>query len=102
VTSGLCNFDDFWRVAAKVTPTSTPGRPQSPTAVPSSSASAHTRPPLTDPNSVLPDRDRAFAVRSVPVRIYLPDGPVLQELAPPLRDDGASSPDNPRIRGANG
>jgi autophagy-related protein 5 len=91
------NFDDYWRVAAKVTPTSTPGRPQSPTAVPSSSASAHTRPPSTDPNSVLPDRDSAFAVRSVPVRIYLPDGPVLQELAPPLRDDGASFPDNPRI-----
>jgi autophagy-related protein 5 len=27
-------------------------------------------------------------MRSVPVRIYLPDGPVVQELAPPLMDDG--------------
>jgi hypothetical protein len=51
---------------------------------------------------VLPDRDSAFAVRSVPVRIYLPDGPVLQELAPPLRDDGAFSPDNSRIHAPNG
>jgi autophagy-related protein 5 len=30
-------------------------------------------------------------MRSVPVRIYLPDGPVVQELAPPLMDDGAPS-----------
>jgi hypothetical protein len=85
-----------------VTPTSTPGRPQSLTAVPTSSASAHTRLPSTDPNSVLPDRDSALVLCSVPVRIYLPDGPVLMELAPPLCDDGASFPDNPRIYGADG
>ena len=34
------------------------------------------------------DRDGAYSMRSVPVRIYLPDGPVIQEVAPPLREDG--------------
>ena len=28
-------------------------------------------------------------VRNVPVRIYLPDGPVLQDLVPPRLEDGA-------------
>ena len=27
-------------------------------------------------------------MRNVPVRIYLPDGPVLQDLVPPVLDDG--------------
>ena len=27
-------------------------------------------------------------MRNVPIRIYLPEGPVLQELAPPLLEDG--------------
>jgi autophagy-related protein 5 len=36
----------------------------------------------------MPDRDGAYNVRSIPVRIYLPDGPVLQELAPPIGEDG--------------
>jgi autophagy-related protein 5 len=34
------------------------------------------------------DREGAYSMRSVPVRIYLPDGPVIQEVAPPLREDG--------------
>lgn len=27
-------------------------------------------------------------MRNVPVRMYLPDGPILQELAPPVLEDG--------------
>lgn len=27
-------------------------------------------------------------MRSVPVRMYLPDGPVIQEVAPPMLEDG--------------
>lgn len=84
------NFDDYWRVASKITPTTSPARATSPTPVPPSSASAHTRPPSVDPGSALPDRDGAYAVRSVPVRFYLPDGPVLQEVIPPVSDDGTS------------
>jgi hypothetical protein len=38
--------------------------------------------------SSFPDRDGAYSVRSVPVRMYLPDGPVMQELVPPLLEDG--------------
>lgn len=34
------------------------------------------------------DRESAYSVRSVPVRIYLPNGPVIQELAPALLEDG--------------
>ena len=81
------NFDDYWRVASKVTPTTIPARPQSP---PPGAGSLHTRPPSVDPGTTAssPDKDGASSVRSVPVRVYLPDGPVLQELAPPLLDGG--------------
>ncbi|KAI0033448.1 autophagy protein Apg5-domain-containing protein [Vararia minispora EC-137] len=78
------NFDEYWRVAGKVTPTPAPApRPVSPPP-----ASGHTRPPSADPQGA-PDRDGAYGVRSVPVRLYLPDGPVLQDLAPPLLEDGS-------------
>ncbi|TDL22655.1 autophagy protein 5 [Rickenella mellea] len=78
------NFDDYWRVSSKITPTTTPTRPHSP---PPTSISAHSRPPSADGNA--PDKDGAYNVRSVPVRMYLPDGPVLQDLAPPTIDDGS-------------
>ncbi|THH29863.1 hypothetical protein EUX98_g4337 [Antrodiella citrinella] len=78
------NFDEYWRVASKVTPTTTPLRSQSPPP----SVAMHTRPPSADPQGATPDRDGAMNVRSVPVRIYLPDGPVLQDLVPPLLEDG--------------
>lgn len=45
------------------------------------------RPASSDQQSA-PDRDGAYNVRSVPVRLYLPDGPVMQDLVPPLLDDG--------------
>jgi Autophagy protein Apg5 len=80
------NFDDYWRVASKITPTtlpaSSPHAPQS---------SMHTRPPSADPQGV-PDRDGAYNVRSVPIRLYLPEGPVLQDLAPPNLEDGGCLP----------
>ncbi|TFK75300.1 hypothetical protein BDN72DRAFT_832161 [Pluteus cervinus] len=79
-------FDDYWRVAAKVTPAITSTRPPSP-GPPPSSASLHTRPPSADTAGPA-DRDGAYNVRSVPVRLYLPDGPVLQDLVPPLLEDG--------------
>ena len=47
----------------------------------------HTRPPSADPQGA-PDRDSAYTVRSVPIRLYLPEGPVLQDLAPPVLEDG--------------
>ncbi|KAI0958514.1 hypothetical protein AcV7_004315 [Taiwanofungus camphoratus] len=82
------NFDEYWRVASKVTPTTTPARSTSPPPPPSS-VSMHTRPPSADPGSNgAPDRDGAYNVRSVPVRIYLPEGPVLQDLVPPTLEDG--------------
>ena len=88
------NFDEYWRVAAKVTPTTAPTRPQSPP--PGNSTSLHTRPPSADPNTgSAPDRDGAYYVRSVPVRIYLPEGPILQDLVPPMLDDGEHCPFHP-------
>ncbi|KAH7925923.1 autophagy-related protein [Leucogyrophana mollusca] len=80
------NFDDYWRVASKVVPTTAPARTNSPPPPPSS-ASMHSRPPSADPQGA-PDRDGAYSVRSVPVRLYLPDGPVMQDLVPPTLDDG--------------
>jgi len=81
------NFDDYWRVASKITPTTLPARPGSPAAA---QPSMHIRPPSADPQGA-PDRDGAYNVRSVPIRLYLPEGPVLQDLAPPVLEDGASS-----------
>ena len=81
------NFDDYWRVASKITPTTLPARPGSP---PAAQPSMHTRPPSADPQGA-PDRDGAYNVRSVPIRLYLPEGPVLQDLAPPVLEDGALS-----------
>ncbi|KAG5340666.1 hypothetical protein C0989_000816 [Termitomyces sp. Mn162] len=82
------NFDHYWRVASKVTPTAgILTRPQSP--VPSTTVPHHNRPPSADPGGPL-ERDGAYNVRSVPVRIYLPDGPVLQDLVPPILEDGDS------------
>ncbi len=49
----------------------------------------HTRPPSAEPSGSS-DREGAYNVRSVPVRLYLPDGPVIQDLAPPLLEDGMS------------
>jgi len=50
----------------------------------------HTRPPSADPQGA-PDKDSAYNVRSVPIRLYLPEGPVLQDLAPPVLEDGGWS-----------
>lgn len=47
----------------------------------------HNRPPSADPAGPT-ERDGAYNVRSVPVRLYLPDGPVLQDLVAPLLEDG--------------
>ncbi|EDR00718.1 uncharacterized protein LACBIDRAFT_295743 [Laccaria bicolor S238N-H82] len=74
------NFDEYWRVASKVTPTVTPAPPQSPAPSATMNPSADQAAPF--------DRESAYSVRSVPVRIYLPNGPVIQELAPALLEDG--------------
>ncbi|KAF8224996.1 hypothetical protein L208DRAFT_1409254 [Tricholoma matsutake] len=84
------NFDHYWRVASKVTPTAGPVPPRSPSPPPVSSASMHARPPSADPAGPS-ERDGAYNVRSVPVRVYLPDGPVLQDLVPPVLEDGISN-----------
>lgn len=53
----------------------------------------HSRPPSADPQDGNRDREKsesAWSVRSVPVRVYFPEGPVMQELVPPLMEDGKS------------
>ena len=82
------SFDDFWRVAAKLTPTA--GPPIRSTS-PQPTGSALSRPQSSDNNNAPPDRDGAYSMRNVPIRLYLPDGPVLQELAPPSLEDGGRS-----------
>ena len=90
------NFDEYWRVASKVAPTTAPTRSGSPPPA-SSNPSMHTRPPSVDPQNA-PDRDGAYNVRSVPVRLYLPDGPVMQDVVPPTLEDGASRCRKPVVR----
>lgn len=92
LTDLIDSFDDYWRVASKLMPTT--GPPTRSTSPPPM-GSALSRPLSTDNN--VPERDGAYTVRSVPVRMYLPDGPVLQELAPPLLDDG-ELPRNPPLQ----
>lgn len=50
----------------------------------------HSRPPSAD-QAGPSDKDGAYNVRSVPVRIYLPDGPVMQDLVPTVLEDGEYS-----------
>lgn len=78
------NFEEYWKIASKITPTTTPARPNSPPPV---SVSMHSRPSSADQGGAA-DKDGAYSVRSVPIRMYLPNGPVLQDLAPPSLDSG--------------
>ncbi|KAF8524869.1 autophagy protein 5 [Hysterangium stoloniferum] len=82
------NFDNYWRVASKICPTATPSTTPSPQPL----SALSTLQPRSNPNNDSPSSntitpDSAYAVRSVPLRIYLPDGPVLQDLVPPV-DEG--------------
>jgi hypothetical protein len=88
--ASIDTFDEYWRVASKITPTTTPTRSNSPPPTSPSATSMHTRPPSVDAAGGPSERDGAYNVRSVPVRIYLPNGPVLQDLVPPNLDDGKS------------
>jgi len=74
------NFDDYWKVASKVTPSASHASFFPP-------PTGHIRPASTDTGSAA-DRDGAYSVRCIPVRVYLPDGPTLQEFVPPLLEDG--------------
>jgi hypothetical protein len=85
------NFDDFWRIASKIFPV--PSFTPPPVDTPSSN---HPRSQSMDPGLVGNssggaggEKDGAYQVRNVPVRIYLPDGPVLQDVVPPLNEEGA-------------
>lgn len=104
------NFDEFWRVAAKITPTPAPvGSPGGPpssfqntqsTYSTYSTSSGHSRPPSTDPSALpLADRDSATSVRSIPIRIFLPDLPsasaaahAIDSLSPPSQGSATSPP----------
>ncbi|EIW82563.1 autophagy protein 5 [Coniophora puteana RWD-64-598 SS2] len=82
------NFDDYWRIASKVVPSTVPS-----STVPQSTLNqpGHTRPPSADGGERdRGDKDGAYNVRSIPVRLYLPDGPVMQDLCPPVLDDGSA------------
>jgi len=99
------NFDDYWRVAVKITPTTTPNMPQG-VGTPLHSHSTLYRPASVEPGahasgsnasnagtiSGAPQStaaDGAYNVRNVPVKIYLPDGgPVIQEPVPPVDENG--------------
>lgn len=76
------NFEDFWKVASKIIPSPVPPPPMGAPSSFHNPASTISRPPSTDPGlpstaTSLPpmDRDTAYNVRSVPIRIYLPDLP---------------------------
>lgn len=78
------NFDEFWRVASKIFPVPSLNPPPPPTA----NVDPHPRSQSTDPGGAATDKDGAYNVRSVPCRVYLPDGPVLQDIMAPLNELG--------------
>lgn len=78
------DFDKFWNVASKLVPLPAP---------PTSSSSA-SRSPTPSSFATSSSDGRApdgNAVRSVPLRVYLPEGaPVVQDVVQPVQQDGAS------------
>ncbi|KAF8306941.1 hypothetical protein DL93DRAFT_2088313 [Clavulina sp. PMI_390] len=81
------NFEEFWRIASKIFPVPSLNPP--PPTAPTSSMDPHPRSQSTDPGGQGPsEKDGAYTVRSVPCRIFLPDGPVLQDVMPPLNELG--------------
>lgn len=81
----LDNFDEFWRVANKIFPVPSLNPPPPPPSV----VDPHPRSQSTDPGGQSSsEKDGAYNVRSVPCRIYLPDGPVLQDIMQPLNETG--------------
>jgi autophagy-related protein 5 len=81
------DFEKHWSVASKLIPL--PSQPTSSSTERSVSQSSNTSSSSTTGDSRLPD---ANSVRSIPLRVYLPEGaPVLQDIVPPLAD-GESLP----------
>ncbi|GJJ07187.1 hypothetical protein Clacol_001387 [Clathrus columnatus] len=78
------NFDNFWRVASKICPTANPSTSNSVTSQQSGAATL----PRTPVNDTQGLPDSAYSVRNIPLRMYLPDGPVLQDLVAPNTEDG--------------
>ncbi|KAF8335476.1 autophagy protein 5 [Cantharellus anzutake] len=74
------NFDEFWRHASKIFP--------APGSIQTHAKDSHLRSPSIEPVAQAGEKDDANNVRSVPVRIHLPDGPVLQDVVSPLNEDG--------------
>ncbi|KZO95622.1 hypothetical protein CALVIDRAFT_499967 [Calocera viscosa TUFC12733] len=73
------NFDNFWKVASKIFPNPNPLSP-----------SLGSTPPTPNPDGAgggVTTND-AYAVRSVPLRLFLPDAPAIQDLYPPVTDSG--------------
>ena len=72
------DYDRFWSTASKLVPLPSSSRTPSP----ASDVAA----PSTLADGRLPD---ASAMRSVPLRIYLPDNaPIIQDIVPPLLPNG--------------
>ncbi|CAE7200000.1 unnamed protein product, partial [Rhizoctonia solani] len=81
------NFDDFWKIAGKIFPTTSAPSAQAPS-MPHHSSTALHRPSSTgvEPS----EQNAAHAVRSIPMRVILPDGPVLQDQVPPTNPNGGA------------
>jgi len=73
------NFDNFWRVASKMFPHPNPSSPSLGSTPPT---------PTPDGSGTGATSNDAYAVRSVPLRLFLPSAPVIQDLYPPVTDNG--------------
>lgn len=76
------DYDLHSRMGSRLVPMPIPlGSSSTPSNVPS-------RPPSTEPGqtSSVPKLESAYAARSLPIKIYLPDAPAMQHVVPPLTD----------------
>ncbi|CAE7162469.1 unnamed protein product, partial [Rhizoctonia solani] len=84
---GRNNFDDFWKISGRIFPTTSVPSAQAPSTPHHSSTALH-RPSSTGVE--LSEQNAAHAFRSIPIRVVLPDGPVLQDQVPPTNPNGGA------------
>lgn len=85
------DFDLHARLATRVVPLPIPVPAGTPPTSSGGGSNVPSRPPSTEPGATSsgPKLESAYAARSLPIKIYLPDGaPAMQHVVPPLGSDG--------------
>ncbi|EJU04467.1 hypothetical protein DACRYDRAFT_76943 [Dacryopinax primogenitus] len=73
------NYDNFWKIGSKILPNPNPPSPL-----------LNSSPPTPNPDGTgaATTTNDAYAVRSIPLRLFLPNAPVIQDLCSPVTQNG--------------